>query len=166
MSTPATAVATVDARATADARVEAASAHPGLARRAWLAVSAAFAAISGLLPHVLHHVGPLAGAALLGGALGSVLFGVLGFLVAIPFLLRLHSRFGNWRAPGIALAAFVVAFSVSTFVIGPAISGGDGDSGTQKGSAVEAPGPGTSSGAGGESDASGSSEGSGHASHH
>jgi hypothetical protein len=93
-------------------------------------MSAGFAVVSGLLPHVLHHAGVLAGAAIFAGAAGSVLFGVLGVLAAIPFLLRLHRRFGNWQAPGIALAAFAVIFAVSTFVIGPEINGGTGEEAT------------------------------------
>ena len=40
----------------------------------------------GLLPHVLHHVGPLAGAAILAGAGGTLLFAAIGFVAAIPFL--------------------------------------------------------------------------------
>ena len=93
--------------------------------RAWSAVLAVWGGFVGLLPHVLHHVGPLAGAALLAGAGGTVLFAAIGFLAAIPFLLRLYRRFRTWRAPAIALAIFAVMFSLSSFVIGPAISGGD-----------------------------------------
>jgi hypothetical protein len=81
------------------------------------------AAVLGLAPHVLHHAGLLAGAALLAGTAGALLFGALGFLAAIPFLLRVHRRCGNWRLPGALLALFAVVFSISTFVIGPAMSG-------------------------------------------
>lgn len=102
---------------------------PSRARRAWLALSGATAAALGLAPHVLHHAGPLAGAAILSGIGGSVLFGAVGFLLAIPFLLRLRRRFGTWRAPVAALVLFTAAFSISTFVIGPALTG-DGDSGS------------------------------------
>jgi hypothetical protein len=42
----------------------------------------------------------------------------------VPFLLRLRRRFGTWWASAIGLVAFAVMFSVSAFVIGPAISGG------------------------------------------
>lgn len=80
----------------------------------------------GQLPHVLHHVGPLAGAALLAGATGRVLFAAVGFVAAIPFLRRLQRRFRTWKAPAIALAVFAAAFSLSSFVIGPGISGVDG----------------------------------------
>ncbi|MEP7224528.1 MAG: hypothetical protein ABI783_06195 [Actinomycetota bacterium] len=96
-----------------------------LAGRTWSGLLAAWGAAVGLLPHVLHHVGPLAGAALLAGATGRALFAAIGFVAAVPFLRRLHRRFGTWRAPAIALAIFVAMFSLSSFVIGPAISGGD-----------------------------------------
>lgn len=94
-----------------------------LSRRVWLTFSAAWAVITGLLPHVLHHAGPLAGAALLAGVGGSLLFGVIGLVVAIPFLRRMGRRFGTWRAPAIALVLFASVFSISTFVVGPRISG-------------------------------------------
>lgn len=97
--------------------------RPSLAGRVWGAVLAAWGGFIGLLPHVLHHVGPLAGAALLAGATGRVLFAAIGFVAAIPFLRRVHRRFRTWKAPAIALAVFATAFSLSSFVIGPAISG-------------------------------------------
>lgn len=97
--------------------------RPSLAGRVWGAVLAAWGGFIGLLPHVLHHVGPLAGAALLAGATGRVLFAAIGFVAAIPFLRRLHRRFRTWKAPAIALAVFAAAFSLSSFVIGPAIAG-------------------------------------------
>ena len=99
-------------------------------RRAWLGLSAAWAALLGLLPHLLHHAGPLAGAALFAGATGSLLFGVLGLIVAVPFLRRMYRRFGTWRAPAIALVLFAAVFSISTFVIGPAINDEGGASST------------------------------------
>lgn len=94
-----------------------------LAGRMIGAASAAVGAVSGLAPHVLHHVGPIAGAALLTGAEGSVLFGLLGFGFTIPLLLRLKRRFGTWLAPGLALAFFLATFSISTFWVGPIIRG-------------------------------------------
>lgn len=94
--------------------------------RAKLATSSALAAALGLAPHVLHHAGPLAGAALFSGVGGSLLFGGLGLVLAIPFLVRLRRRLGNWRVPVAALAVFATVFSISTFVIGPAITQ-DGD---------------------------------------
>ena len=100
--------------------------RPSLAGRIWSGVAAAWGAFIGLLPHVLHHIGPLAGAALLAGATGRVLFAAIGFVAAIPFLRRLHRRFGTWRAPAVALAVFAAMFSLSSFVVGPAIAGDDG----------------------------------------
>lgn len=99
--------------------------RPPLVARLWSAVLAVWGGFVGLLPHVLHHVGPLAGAAVLAGAGGTVLFAALGFVAAIPFLLRLRRRFATWRAPAIALAVFAAMFSLSSFVIGPWISGDD-----------------------------------------
>lgn len=98
----------------------------GLRQRVAALVSSAVAAVLGVLPHVLHHVGPLAGAALLAGTAGTLLFGVIGLVAAIPFLLRMHRRCGNWRVPAALLATFAVMFSISAFVIGPAISDGGG----------------------------------------
>lgn len=86
-----------------------------------MGASGAFAAVLGLLPHVLHHAGILAGA-LFAGVGGSLLFGAIGFAAAVPFLLRVRRRSGGWRVPAGLLALFAVMFSVSTFVIGPAIS--------------------------------------------
>lgn len=99
--------------------------RPSLAGRVWGGVLAIWGGFIGLLPHVLHHIGPLAGAALLAGATGRVLFAAIGFVAAIPFLRRLQRRFRTWKAPAIALAVFAAAFSLSSFVIGPAISGND-----------------------------------------
>lgn len=97
--------------------------------RLWGGLVAAWGGLIGLLPHVLHHIGPLAGAAVLAGATGRVLFAVIGFVAAIPLLRRLHRRFATWKAPAIALAAFALMFSFSSFVIGPWISGDGGSSG-------------------------------------
>jgi len=94
-----------------------------LGSRTWAALVAGWGAFIGILPHVLHHAGPLAGAALLAGAGGTALFAAIGVIASIPFLLRLYRRFRTWRAPAIALAVFVAMFSLSSFVIGPAISG-------------------------------------------
>jgi hypothetical protein len=91
--------------------------------RAWSAAIALWGGFMGVLPHVLHHVGPLAGAALVTGAGGTLVFAAIGFVATVPFLLRVHGRFGSWRAPAIALAIFAAMFSLSSFVIGPAISG-------------------------------------------
>jgi hypothetical protein len=64
---------------------------------------------------VLHHVGPLAGAAVLAGATGTLLFGALGFALAIPMLRRLHRRHGSWAVPGGVLALMAVVFTFSAF---------------------------------------------------
>lgn len=104
---------------------------PGPAQRSrlrtlWDALVGAIGFALGLLPHVLHHVAILAGTALVAGSGGTALFGVLGFLASIPFLLRLRRRFGTWLAPAIGLLIFAAMFSLSAFVIGPAISGTGG----------------------------------------
>jgi hypothetical protein len=100
-------------------------------RRSWPArlvatASAVVGTVAGLAPHLLHHLAPLAGAALLTGTAGSVLFGVLGFALMVPMLLRLRRRFGSWLAPAVALVLFVGMFTISTVWIGPAIRG-EGD---------------------------------------
>lgn len=89
------------------------------------AVVAFVGAILAIAPHVMHHIGLLVGAAFLTGAGGNALFYVLGLLLSIPMLRRLYRRFGSWRAPAIAIAVFTAVFSLSAFVIGPAISGGE-----------------------------------------
>ncbi|MCB2411334.1 hypothetical protein LGT39_00555 [Demequina sp. TTPB684] len=94
-------------------------------RTAWTVVTGALGAVGGLAPHVLHHVGPLVGTALVAGAGGTALFGVLGLALSVPMLLRLRRRFRSWWAPGIALAVFTAMFLVSSLVIGPLISGSD-----------------------------------------
>jgi hypothetical protein len=96
-----------------------------VAARLWAAVTGAVGVVSGLAPHVLHHVGPLAGAALVAGIGGTVLFGALGLLLSVPFLLRLRRRSGSWRRPIAALLVFAAMFTVSATVIGPAIRGDD-----------------------------------------
>lgn len=99
--------------------------------RLYGALSGALGTIAGIVPHVLHHVGPIAGAALLTGTSGSVVFGVIGFVFTLPLLWRLKRRFGTWLAPGIALGIFAVMFTFSTLWVGPAvrdaIEGGSGD---------------------------------------
>ncbi len=88
----------------------------------WNAATAVIATVMGLAPHVLHHIGLFAGAAFVVGVGGNLLFGALGLLLSIPLLRRLHRRFGTWKAPAIAVGVFAVVFSISAFVIGPAIS--------------------------------------------
>lgn len=89
----------------------------------WHTVVGAVGLIMGLLPHVLHHIGLLAGTALVAGSGGTALFGALGLLASIPMLVRLYRRFGSWVAPTLGLLVFAAMFSLSAFVIGPAISG-------------------------------------------
>ena len=96
-----------------------------IAARARGAVLAAWGAVIGVAPHVLHHVGPLAGAALLAGTGGRLLFAGIAFVVSVPFLLRIYRRFRTWIAPTIVLTVMAGMFSLSSFVIGPLISGGD-----------------------------------------
>lgn len=88
---------------------------------AW--VTGMLGGVSGLAPHVLHHVAPLVGTALVAGTGGTLLFGALGLLASIPMLLGLRRRFDSWLAPAIALAVFAAMFVVSNVVIGPLISG-------------------------------------------
>ena len=98
----------------------------GLLTRVRVSVGAAGAVVLGALPHVLHHAGPLAGAALFAGVGGSLLFGALGLVAAAPFLIKVRRRSGSWRKPAILLAVFTAMFAVSTFVVGPAIRGDEG----------------------------------------
>jgi hypothetical protein len=79
--------------------------------------------LTGLTPHVLHHVGLLAGTALVAGSGGTALFAVVGLVGSIPLLLRLHRRFGTWKASALGLLAFGAMFALSALVIGPAING-------------------------------------------
>lgn len=100
---------------------------PGRGRLAtlWNGITAAVGAVMGLLPHLLHHVSFFAGAALVTGVGGNLVFGALGLLLSVPMLRRLYRRFGTWKAPTVAVAVFAVMFSLSAFVIGPSISGTD-----------------------------------------
>jgi len=83
--------------------------------------SGAIGTVAGITPHVLHHVGPIAGAAILTGTGGSVLFGAIGFVLTLPLLLQLKRRFASLLAPAIALVVFATMFTVSTLWIGPAV---------------------------------------------
>ena len=101
------------------------AASAGRIRTLWNGVVAGIAVVVGLLPHVLHHIGFLAGTAVVAGAGGAALFAVLGLAASVPFLLKLYRRFGTWVAPVVALGVFAVMFALSAFVIGPAINGTD-----------------------------------------
>lgn len=87
------------------------------------ALSAVWGGLTGITPHVLHHIGPLAGAAILAGTGGRVLFALIALAGSLPFLYRLRRRFQTWAAPAVALGAMAALFALSSFVIGPAISG-------------------------------------------
>jgi hypothetical protein len=101
-------------------------------------LGAILGAATGLAPHLLHHVGLLAGTALLAGIGGTALFALLGLATMLPMLLRLRRRFDSWWAPSIAVTMFAAMFAVSTFVIGPALRPGN-DSPTRHGPAPSAP---------------------------
>lgn len=88
-------------------------------------VGAAIGTVLGIVPHVLHHIGLLAGAALITGASGNALLYAVGLLFSVPMLRRLYRRFRTPWAPAIAVAVFTGLFSLSAFVIGPAISSRD-----------------------------------------
>jgi hypothetical protein len=75
-----------------------------LGRRVPGLLSGAWGAVTGGAPHVLHHVGPLAGAAFLGGALGRGAFFVAGLALSVPLLRRLRRRTGTLVAPAAAVA--------------------------------------------------------------
>ncbi len=98
-----------------------------LTTRIGAAATAAVGAVSGAAPHVLHHVGPIAGVALIGGAASTVVFGAIGLIASLPFLLRLRRRSGSWRTPVAALLIFAALFTISNTVIGPAIRGDSDD---------------------------------------
>jgi hypothetical protein len=93
-------------------------------RSVWATIRAGIGAALGILPHVMHHVGLLAGAALLTGVLGNGILYIVGLFLSIPLLRRLRSRFQTRWAPAIGVALFTVLFSLSAFVVGPALSGG------------------------------------------
>jgi hypothetical protein len=95
-------------------------------------ILAAWGVLIGVAPHVLHHVGPFAGAALLAGSGGKLLFGGLGLVLSIPFLFRLYRRFHTLIAPVLATIAFATIFAASTLVISPLLTG-NGDRGKTPG---------------------------------
>jgi hypothetical protein len=109
--------------------------------RARLGLGAVAAGVLGAAPHVLHHVGPLAGAALFAGAGGQLLFAALGFALAIPLLVKLRRRTGSWRVPAGALVVMASVFALSTAVIAPALTASNDDT-RQETPAEPAPAPG------------------------
>ena len=96
----------------------------GFAGRIWATGVAGWGVLTGIAPHVLHHVGPLAGAALLAGFGGKALFLALGLLLSIPLLRRLHRRFRTWIAPALAVTFFALVYGVSSLAIAPLVTGG------------------------------------------
>jgi hypothetical protein len=108
----------------------------GFAATLWSGLTAVVGAVMGLVPHVLHHVSFFAGAALVTGVGGNLVFGALGLLFSVPLLRRLYRRFRTWKAPAVALVVFATMFSLSAFVIGPAISGDDDTAPTPPGQNV------------------------------
>ena len=86
-------------------------------------MSTAVAAVSGVAPHVLHHIGPLAGTAMLSGIGGTVVFGIAGIALSIPMLLRLRRRFGTWAAPALAATLFATVYLATAFLVGPMVRG-------------------------------------------
>lgn len=100
-----------------------APAPPGLWPRLRTGLVTVWVATTGAAPHVLHHIGPLAGTALVAGAGGRALFGAAGFVATIPMLRRLRRRTGGWRAPALALIAFAAMFAFSSVVLAPALTG-------------------------------------------
>ena len=101
------------------------SGRRGLGARLWGAVVAGWAVVTGVAPHVLHHVGPLAGAALLAGFGGKAIFFALGLLLSVPMLRRLHRRFGTLVAPALAVAVFAGLFTFSSLVVAPRLTGSE-----------------------------------------
>ncbi|SDB94867.1 hypothetical protein GA0111570_11150 [Raineyella antarctica] len=96
--------------------------RPSRWRTAWASIRAAIGALLGLVPHVMHHIGILAGAALLTGVFGNTVLYAAGLLLSIPLLNRLRKRFGTWKAPAIGVAVFTAMFLLSALIIGPAIN--------------------------------------------
>jgi len=99
--------------------------EPARRRTVWTVLSGGVGAIVGVAPHVLHHVGPLVGSAIVAGAGGTALFGVLGLAASLPILIKMRRKFSSWWAPAIALGVFAAMFALSTLVIGPLFSSKD-----------------------------------------
>lgn len=94
----------------------------GRFRTARDAAAAVAGGVLGVLPHVMHHIGLLAGAALVTGAADNAAFYALGLLFSLPLLRRLYRRFRTWWAPALAVGAFTVLFAFSALVVGPALT--------------------------------------------
>lgn len=94
----------------------------GTSRALWAYLRAGLGALAGLAPHVMHHVGFIAGAALFTGVIGNTALYLIGLALSIPMLNRLRKRFGTWKAPVLGAIAFTGLFALSAFVIGPAFN--------------------------------------------
>lgn len=108
----------------AAASPEAGDAAPrqGRWRTTWAGVRAGLGALLGLVPHLMHHIGILAGTAFLTGVFGNSVLYVAGLVLSIPLLHRLRKRFGGWKAPVVGVIVFTAMFLVSALVLGPAIN--------------------------------------------
>ncbi len=101
------------------------SVHLGLGARISGGILATWAVVTGIAPHVLHHVGPLAGAALLAGFGGKAIFFSLGLVLLVSMLRRLYRRFDTLLAPALAVVAFGAVFAFSSLVIAPLLTGSE-----------------------------------------
>ena len=54
--------------------------------------------------------------------MGNTVLYAAGMLLSIPMLHRLRKRFGTWKAPALGAIAFTSLFTLSAFVIGPALN--------------------------------------------
>lgn len=102
----------------ADTTVEAPTSLAVGWRGIWASARAVLGTLLGLIPHLMHHVGLIAGAALLTGVIGNSVLYALGLILSIPLLRRLRRRFNSWKPPILGVAIFTVLFSVSALVGG------------------------------------------------
>ncbi|RIK15805.1 MAG: hypothetical protein DCC50_06940 [Acidobacteria bacterium] len=65
----------------------------------------------------------MAGAAVLTGAFGNWVLYLVGLVLSIPMLRRLRTRLRSWWAPAVGVTIFTGLFTLSAFIVGPAISG-------------------------------------------
>ena len=101
-------------------------------------VVAVVGAVMGIAPHLLHHIGLIAGTAFVSGAGGNAVFYAVGLLLSVPMLRRIHRRFGTRTAPALAVVVFTAVFLFSALVVGPAITS---DAGTRQPAPVRTPAP-------------------------
>ncbi len=90
-----------------------------------VAVASTGAAVLGAAPHVLHHVGPFAGGALVAGATGKAVFGALALFFSLPMLRKLRRRSGSWLLPAIALVSMTAVFLLSSLLVQPVFNGSE-----------------------------------------